>query len=690
MEISIRISPGHIILLMGLAFVVLPFRQSAQTNPPVPGQITHWLTEEEKTRLHETGLAFVETDPPLSPVRNVAEFDYMQGVLIRYPFGIPMSLIKEMAEDVVVTTIVANTGQQNTVIQQYVSNGVDTSNCDFLIAPTNSHWTRDYGPWFESDTANRIGIVDFPYNRPTRPLDDEIPKLLAEYMGIPWFGMNVIHTGGNYMTEGLGISASTTLVWEENPTQTHEQIAEKMHNYLGIETYQVVPDPNATYIDHIDCWGKFLAPDKILIRAVPPTHPRYQALENMAAYWAGQVCSYDYPYHVIRVNTPGDQPYTNSLILNRKVLMPFMNSMWDDSARAVYQNAMPGYEVIGFTGLGSAPWESTDALHCRAIGIADTGQLYIRHIPLYGNKPCEQNYLVEADIIACSHQPVKNDSVFIYYKVNSGNYQQILMTNTYDEHWEGYIPKQPAGSTVYYYLFAADASGRHATCPLIGPDDPFHFNTIYTNVTAVPDTLWFLTYENCLYGRITVLHNFTQWPILVNYIETEGGTTDFTWFVENPPSCPFSLAGGDSVSLPVIIPLPLIRNTDGFLHDTLTVITAVDTVEIIIMVNDSLLFTSTGRLTSMPDHLGNCYPNPFSEETVIPFTLTEPGQVTLEVISDNGKVVCTLVDETLSAGFGKAVWNGTDGSGRKAPGGVYLCRLVSERGIQVKRMVLIR
>ena len=52
----------------------------------------------------------------------------------------------------------------------------------------------------------------------------------------------------------------------------------------------------------------------------------------------------------------------------------------DDDALESYEEAMPGYEVLGFTG----SWESTDALHCRAKGVADRGMLYIRHIPLSG------------------------------------------------------------------------------------------------------------------------------------------------------------------------------------------------------------------------------------------------------------------------------------------------------------------
>lgn len=113
-----------------------------------PQKLTHWLSADEILRKHEIGKSFVETDPPVSPIRNVAEFDYMQGALVRYPFGIPISLIKEMAKDIEVTTIVSSNSQKNTVIQQYVSNGVDTSHCNFLIAPSDSYWTRDYGPWF--------------------------------------------------------------------------------------------------------------------------------------------------------------------------------------------------------------------------------------------------------------------------------------------------------------------------------------------------------------------------------------------------------------------------------------------------------------------------------------------------------------------------------------------------------------
>lgn len=674
---------------LSMVFVLSTLMLPAQEQ--VPGKLTHWLTPEEKLRLNEIGKNFVETDPPVAPVRNIAEFDRMQGALVRYPFGIPVSLIKEMAENVMVTTIVASTSQQNTVINTYTQNGVNLNNCNFLIAPTDSYWTRDFGPWFVSDSANNVGIVDFPYNRP-RPNDDEIPKLMAEMLGIPWYGMNVIHTGGNYMTDGMNISGSTTLVWEENPTQTHDQVAEKMHNYLGIDTYHVVEDPNGTYIDHIDCWGKFLAPDKILIRRVPSGNSHYADLEAMAAYWAGQTCSYGYNYKVFRVDTPQDQPYTNSVIMNNKVLVPFMNSAWDDSAKATYEAAMPGYEVLGFIAQASTPWESTDALHCRVMGIADIGILYIHHIPLAGNQPCEQPYSINAEVIACSDSAVYADSVLIWYRVNNGVWQHLPMTNTSGQQYHGLIPKQPAGSTVDYYLTAADASGRHETMPLVGAADPFSFNTVYTDLTAVPDTIWIRTFPEPT--PFTWLHNYTPDPI--SLLEVQQNNTmfsNFSWWVDSMTTWtfPYTINPSDSFYIRIAVPIPVNQlPTMDFWKDSLAFISAVDTQYVIIMANQAL-FGSIGKEKNIPTaKLGTSFPNPVSGSTTIPYTLTSPEAVRLDIFDLNGCHVRTLEDGTRQQGVHRVQWDGADDNGNRVAPGIYFCRLETDTSLDTKRIVVIR
>jgi len=417
----------------------------------------------------------------LPPVRQPAEFEPMEGVLIRYTFGISYDVIAEMAEDVEVITIVSSESQKNTVESLYESNGVNTDHTSYLIAPSDTYWTRDYGPWFIfNQTSNNFEVVDFEYNRPSRPNDNNIPYKFALNQSLDYNYMDIIHAGGNYMTDGHGISVSTDLVWTENPTMTHVEIDQTVSQYLGIQTYHVVPDVNNEYIEHIDCWGKYLSPDTIMIREVPTSHSQYDEIEAAVTYFESQLSCYGTPYNVVRVYTPNDQPYTNSLILNNKVLVPITGSAWDDDAILAYQTAMPGYEVLGFTG----SWASTDALHCRAKGIPDRGMLYINHKPIQYYLPSDEGFYVEAEIIPYSGGDLLPSSPKIYWKNSTREWNSVTMTNVEENIYGGYIPPHPCGETIYYYINAQDDSGRNESLPYIGASDPLSFN-----VTLVPD-IW--------------------------------------------------------------------------------------------------------------------------------------------------------------------------------------------------------
>ncbi len=421
--------------------------------------------------LESVDTRFTETNPPVGPVRPVAEFEPASQVLIRYPLGIPVSLVVELANTAQVVCIVTSSSQ-SAATTAFSSAGVNMNNVTFLNAATDSYWARDFGPWFIFDGNGQFGLVDFVYNRP-RPNDNLIPQVFATNYNLTYYGMNLQQTGGNYMCDGINTVAQTTLVYEEN-NNNQTNVNTKMLNYMGAQNYLVVQDPNNTYIDHIDCWGKFLAPDKVLIRSVPTTHAQYAAIEATANYFATRNCAWGYPWRVYRVNTPSNQPYTNSLILNKKVFVPQMGGSYDVAALQAYRDAMPGYEVIGVTGAASTPWESTDALHCRAHEIPDKNMLYIAHQPLHGTVP-EGEIAMFADITAHSGQPLYNDSLFVCYKVNSGTWQRsYLQANTRDVFGatlNGFAP----GDTIRYFIHAADQSGRSYDHPVYAALDPHWF-----------------------------------------------------------------------------------------------------------------------------------------------------------------------------------------------------------------------
>jgi len=83
-------------------------------------------------------------------------------------------------------------------------------------------------------------------------------------------------------------------------------------------------------------------------------------------------------------------------------------------------------------------------------------------------------------------------------------------------------------------------------------------------------------------------------------------------------------------------------------------------------------------------------PNPFNPSTTIAFALPQPGRASLRVYDMKGRLVKTLVDESLPAGGHSAAWDGSDVSGGNAASGVYLYELRAGGERLTRRMLLLK
>ena len=489
------------------------FSLKAQENSSkLNNGLTHIMSAEEKLHANEIGKGFLSSAAPLAPVRNIAEFEPTEAAIISYSgeFGIPYSLIKDLSNDTKVIVVVPSSSQ-TTVNNLLQSNGVNMANVQYLNAAVDSYWARDYSGWFIADGNNKVGIVDFVYNRP-RANDDAIPAQEATFLNIQSYAMNLTTTGGNWMCDGMGIATSTDLVWDENTSLTHIQINQNVKDYLGITNYMVVADPQGQYIKHMDCWGKFLAVDKILVDSVPSSDTQFNAYQAAAAYYRNTNCSYGYPYKVFRpyiVSSANGEPYSNSFICNNNVYLAFIGSPNDNAALNLYKVAMPGYTVKGYTQASNAPWVSTDALHCRVHEIADRKMLYIKHMPLFGKVCSLTGYTVSTDVISYDAQTIKTGYPMVIYKLNGGAWDSISMALVNGSQYTATIPYQPNGTTVQYYIKAIDAANKIAYHPFIGAPDPHTFVTECT--TGVPTEpqyeTYFSTYPNPNDGNFFVYLN---------------------------------------------------------------------------------------------------------------------------------------------------------------------------------------
>ena len=86
------------------------------------------------------------------------------------------------------------------------------------------------------------------------------------------------------------------------------------------------------------------------------------------------------------------------------------------------------------------------------------------------------------------------------------------------------------------------------------------------------------------------------------------------------------------------------------------------------------------------------YPNPFRQATAIRFQIpgTEILITSIDILSLNGRVIKTILNESKTPGYYTVSWDGRGNSNQAIPGGTYLYRLKAGNYHDVKRMILLK
>jgi len=102
-----------------------------------------------------------------------------------------------------------------------------------------------------------------------------------------------------------------------------------------------------------------------------------------------------------------------------------------------------------------------------------------------------------------------------------------------------------------------------------------------------------------------------------------------------------------------------------------------------------------GPMSAQPPRsaLGNAYPNPMNPTTRIGFVNgTENGRVSLRIFDVTGRLVKSLVEESLPAGAFEVTWDGNMDDGSPVPSGMYFYRMISDQGrfVTSKKFVVMK
>ncbi|TAH41793.1 MAG: T9SS type A sorting domain-containing protein [Bacteroidetes bacterium] len=441
------------------------------------------------------------TQPPFSPVRASAEWEEIDALMITWTSY--TSILKEIVRAAQVETKVLIICSDSTSVKNYLSsNSVPLYNIEYLIEPFNSIWCRDYGPWnVYTNDVDSLALIDWIYNRP-RAKDDTVPAAIQRHTGLPMYQTtqspyDLIHTGGNFMTDGLGTGFSSNLILQENPMKSEAGIDSIMNEFMGITRYIKMPTLPYDQIHHIDMHMKLLDEETILMGEYPQgiaDGPQIEA--NLQYILANFNSVFGTPYKVVRVpmppdnsgaypNTGGDyRTYANAVFVNKTVILPIYDEQYDTTAIRIWREALPGYTITGIN--CNSMISALGAIHCITKEVSTADPLLISHQALHDTYNAASPYQVDARILHRSGI----SQASIYFRTDTLNpYQSTSMnlSSSANDTWTGFIPAQPAGSKVHYYIQAEAVSGKLQVRPLPAPAAYWDFEILLnTTLTENP------------------------------------------------------------------------------------------------------------------------------------------------------------------------------------------------------------
>lgn len=392
-------------------------------------------------------------------------------------------------------------------------------NIRFLVGPGNSFWFRDCGPiCFYYGEEDSVAMLDFMYYS-GRALDDSLPSLIQQQMGIPDYITSIEWEGGNCLVDGAGMVISSdaichfnsdeygqlvwdgkdisTLAYEQKIPLSSQQVKDSLSHLLGSRATYILP---ALKFDggtgHIDLYADMTDENSFVFSRYPSAYSRWSdyktANKNIETLTAATSvfgnafkrsfipfpCDEDGNDFISQMdyNDFYTRTYSNHTFVNNVLIQPCFSAVqngmpteeWDRQRIEQLQKAYPGYtiypiNVSGFDGSGGA-------IHCITKQIPADNPIRILHASITGNT--DETYAdKDVEISATVTNRSGISQVKAYWRTDGGEWNESSLEAEGNDCFTGVLPLSSIDCEgryvrVDYYLSASSNNGKTITKPM--------------------------------------------------------------------------------------------------------------------------------------------------------------------------------------------------------------------------------
>jgi len=301
--------------------------------------------------------------PPAAPVRLPGEFEPIGAVILAWPVFYPYrwrwhaEFAAQVTTEAEAHILVPNAFWQKGVELYLRQRQIPLQGIRFLHIPTDDVWTRDYGPTVvlrESDGQSLVIANPYaPRLSPYTKSNNEVPLALGRYYGVPVHRLPLVMEGGNIHSDGQGTFILFDATFARNPDVSPDRLEDMFRRFFGAKRLIVLPTLTHEGTGHIDMAVKFLDVDSLLVAQSRPGQRWHGEFEALAEQLGQMSSSSGRRYRIVRGPIVEDRrfqfhfwSYINSLTLNSKVIIPRFGVETDRLAQRIYQEHMPGYEIV--------------------------------------------------------------------------------------------------------------------------------------------------------------------------------------------------------------------------------------------------------------------------------------------------------------------------------------------------------